>query len=227
MRHNFSMIQCLFNAGEYSEKEIQNLLRQAEKDESVVARMLPDAELDTRPVRTAVLQAARDGYPEEIGFYSDYMELFMDSLRDLIGMEAVVSCEAELAREPEPAYAVSQNINGDFNLTIGIIASEPMYLEIARRYSGEELTTVDDMAVDSVEEFLNVINGLFCIEQANQKTDAELDIPHSGKDIHPCGSHQLCLRIYTAVGSFQAVLAADEFLQTAWRPEGALAGILF
>ena len=133
MRHNFSMIQCLFNAGKYSEKEIQNLLRQAEKDESVVARMLPDAELDTRPVRTAVLQAARDGYPEEIGFYSDYMELFMDSLRDLIGMEAVVSCEAELAREPEPAYAVSQNINGDFNLTIGIIASEPMYLEIARR----------------------------------------------------------------------------------------------
>ena len=39
MRHNFSMIQCLFNAGEYSEKEIQNLLQQAEKDESVVARM--------------------------------------------------------------------------------------------------------------------------------------------------------------------------------------------
>lgn len=227
MKPNFSIVQSLFNTGTYSDAKIQHLLQTVEQDGSVAAWLLPDDAVDNRPVRTAVLRAAADAFPEAIGFYSDYMELFMDSLRDLAGMEAVVGGGPLPTREMEPSYAVSQCISGDFNLTIGLIANEAMYLELARRYSHEDLTEVDDLAVDSVEEFLNVVNGLFCIELANQKTEAELDIPHSGKNIHPCGNHQLCLRIYTAVGSFQAVLAADEFLETAGRTDGLLTEMLF
>lgn len=226
MINNFSIAQCLFNEDDYSDEQIRDLLQQAEQDESVLARMLPDEEMDTRPVRTAVMRAAGSEYAAEINTYSDYVELFTDSLRDLMHTESVVSNAAVSTDEPLPSYAVSQHISGDFNLTIGLIASEKVYLELAERYSQEEMPQVNDLAIDSVEEFLNVVNGLFCIELANQKLEAELDIPHSAMNIHPCGSRQLRLRLYTSIGPFQTILSADEFLETTKHTEGPLAGLL-
>ena len=226
MRNNFSIAQCLFNEADYSAGQIQELLQQAEKDESVLARMLPEDEMDTRPVRTAVKRAAGSEFAAEVDAYSDYMELFTDSLRDLAHTEAVVGNAAVFVDEVTPSYAVSQHISGDFNLTIGLIASEQVYLKLAERYSQEEMPDMDELAIDSVEEFLNVVNGLFCIELANQKLEADLDTPHSAMNIHPCGSRQLRLRIYTAMGPFQAILSTDEFLETTNHADGPLAGLM-
>lgn len=226
MKNNFSIAQCLFNENDYSDGQTQELLQQAEQDESVLARMLSDEEMDARPVRTAVMRAAGHEYAAEFNMYSDYMELFTDSLRDLVHTEAVVGNAAVSIDEPLPSYAVSQHISGDFNLSIGLIASEQVYLELAERYSQEEMPEVNELAIDSVEEFLNVVNGLFCIELANQKVEAELDTPHSAMNIHPCGSRQLRLRVYTSIGPFQAILSVDEFLETTKHTEGPLSGLL-
>ena len=226
MRNKFSIAQCLFNEDDYSDVQIKDLLQQAEQDESALARMLPDDEMDTCPVRTAVMRAAGSEFAAEVDAYSAYMELLTDSLRDLVHTESVVGNAQVLVDEAAPTYAVSQHISGDFNLTIGLVASKPVYLKLAERYSQEEMPEVNELAVDSVEEFLNVVNGLFCIELANQKVEAELDTPHSAMNIHPCGSRQLRLRVYTSIGSFQAILSADEFMESNKHTEGPLSGLL-
>ena len=95
----------------------------------------------------------------------------------------------------------------------GLIAIDDVFLELAKRYSQEELPEIDELAVDSVEEFLNVVNGLFTIHLAKEKLTAELGLPKSGENVQPTGRDQLRLKVITAFGSFEAVLSADEFIE--------------
>lgn len=59
-------------------------------------------------------------------------------------------------------WIASQQIIGDTNLTVDLIMDEQTVLAAANRFSGETLTHVDEMALDSIGEFLNVHNGVFC-----------------------------------------------------------------
>ena len=71
---------------------------------------------------------------------------------------------------------------------------------------------IEEVEVDSVEEFLNVVNGLFTIQLAKEKITAELGLPASGVNVQPAGKNQLRLRAITAFGSFEVVLSVEEFV---------------
>ena len=156
--------------------------------------------------------AAGDAYEAELELYITYMELFIDAMREILGLETIIDVTQVIDDEAEPFYGVSQNISGDVDITVGIIATEAVYLKLAACYSEEEFAEVDELAVDSLEELLNVINGLFCIELANDKIEAELGIPRTMRNVTPKGTHQLQLKVYNRLGSFKVILAADEFL---------------
>ncbi|MBE6072958.1 MAG: chemotaxis protein CheX [Selenomonas ruminantium] len=214
MASKYNIAQCLLNEEKHSPEEIQALLKQGEENEGAMVRLLPKVEaVDTRPVRTALLRAAGNGYaPDELAIYTTYVEIFIEKLCELVHTEAVIAQEPCQETEPSPAYAASVRIDGDFDFVGGVIASEPVFLELARRYSEDDsLTEVDDMAIDVCAEFLNVVQGLFAVTMARQDLEGELQLPRWGKDIVPQGSHQLRLRVYTSVGAFQIVLAVDEF----------------
>lgn len=213
MTSNFSIVQCIFNRGRYTPEEMRTILVNAELDESSAARLLADEAMDISPVRTAVLKAMGDAYDDihDCRYYVNYMELFMASLKNLLHTEAVVEsvpCDME---EAEPCYATSQRLNGDISIAAGMIASETVYLKLAERYSEEELPEMDEMARDSIEEFINVLNGMFSVELGEKKIDTDLELPRFGENVTPHGSHQLRLRVHSSVGSFQVVMATDEF----------------
>ena len=67
-------------------------------------------------------------------------------------------------------------------------------------------------AVDALEEFLDVVNGLYIVELANRKIEPDLDFPLANEDVIPRDSHQLLLRVYTEAGDFILVLSTDAFL---------------
>ena len=78
-----------------------------------------------------------------------------------------------------------------------------------------QTVSVEDLkgdAVDALEEFLNVVNGLYIVELANRKIEPNLDFPLANEDVIPRGSHQLLLRVYTEAGDFILVLSTDAFL---------------
>ncbi|SFL51871.1 chemotaxis protein CheX [Pelosinus propionicus] len=64
--------------------------------------------------------------------------------------------------EHSSQWVASQRIIGDLNITIDLIMDEQTVLKAASRFSGEELTIIDEMALDSIGEFLNVHNGVYC-----------------------------------------------------------------
>ena len=212
MKSKFSVVQCLFNEKHYNWEEIQSLLQQGEADEGVIMHRLPEVtQVDARPIRTAVKLAAADGYDDELNIYTKYVELFIEKMEELVHTLSVVSQEPVVTEEASPAYAVSIRVSGDIDFVGGVIAAEPVFLEMVRRYSGEEIDQVDELALDCCEEFLNVVLGLFSIEMARRDLDVDLYPPRWKQDIVPQGSRQLRLRVYTAFGSFQIVLAVDEF----------------
>ncbi len=210
----FNVAQCLMNDGGFSTDEMQDILAEAEEDESVLVHYLSDeVEIDPRPVKTAVFRAAAGISPDRLEVYAEYMELLLDSLQSMAGTQAVISPVSITDMACEPNHGSSQALQCALGFVPGLIAVDDVFLELAKRYSQEELPEIDELAVDSVEEFLNVVNGLFTIHLAKEKLTAELGLPKSGENVQPTGRDQLRLKVITAFGSFEAVLSADEFIE--------------
>ena len=169
----------------------------------------------TDPVKVAVSLAGGDELAYENDLYGSYMKLFMDSLVDFMHTPVIIEPSRFSLSEnyfSGTVYEVSQRIMGDITMVGGLVAKEPTFIRLAARYSQEDLTEADDLAIDSMEEFFNVINGLFCIQLAERNRETELGLPRWNKNIMPHGSQQLILNIHVDFGSFVVVLASDEFM---------------
>ncbi len=169
--------------------------------------------LEGSPVKEAVRRLAEDNeeLAAEVEHYADFTELFMRSLMRFMDTPAVVSFDAPEGEGLYASHTVSQRLSGAVSFVSGIYADDKVFIEMAKRYSGEPIEDADEMAEDSVSEFLNVVNGLFVVDLGKRDFDLDLEAPRVGKNKHPMGSHQLRLSIDTGFGSFALVLAADEF----------------
>lgn len=167
---------------------------------------------NVRPVYAAVKAAAGGELEEELAYYSEYAELFLLSLIRFLDMPAVLDGGAVPFMAEAPNHIVSQRMSGDVSMVGGILAGDDVFLELARRYSHEELEGVDLLAIDCVGEFLNVMTGLFAVELGKRELDVDLEMPHWEKNLQPEAAKLLQLSLLTPVGTFQLILSADEFL---------------
>ncbi len=227
-----SFLQAVRQKGILTEEQIDQLSREQERPCMLFAQyLLNTGMLDYRelavyfrdreqmqesPVHRAVGMLCGQQLAEEAPFYSSFMEIFMDSLMDFLHAPAVIS--VELVPEAEFAdglsiHAASQRMNGDMSIVTGILAENAKFLELACRYSEEALSEIDEMAIDSIQEFLNVINGIYSIQLAEQKVQVELEVPRWGTVVVPHGHRQLVMRVCTDFGRIYVVLAADEFIE--------------
>lgn len=151
---------------------------------------------------------------EEYPLYKEFAELFISSLARFMDTPAVVNiCDMEPGMtECDQTYIASQSLIGDINLVTGVYASREVFLEMARSYSHEDIPEVNEMATDSVTEFLNVLNGIYLVELSKREVDADLDTPRFAENQEPLGNRQLLVRLETGLGGFILVMAADEFI---------------
>lgn len=146
--------------------------------------------------------------------YAEFTEIFMRSFMRFMGTTAVVNfCEPEY-EGMFASHIVSQRLSGAVSFVSGIYASDKVLVEMAQRYSLEKIDDADEMAEDSIAEFLNVVNGIFVVDLGKRDLDLDLETPRIGKNKHPMGSRQLQLWIDASFGSFELVMAADEFTLT-------------
>ena len=167
------------------------------------------------PIKDAVRRLAEENedLAAEAETYAEFTELFMRSLMHFMDTSAVInSCEPE-HESMYASHTVSQRLTGMVSLVSGIYASDKVFADMAQRYSRERIDEADEMAEDSVAEFLNVVNGLFVVDLGKRDFDLDLEIPRIGKNTHPMGSHQLRLCVDTGFGSFALVLAVDELMR--------------
>ncbi len=169
--------------------------------------------LDGSPIKAAVRRILEDNdeLMAEEDAYADFTELFMRSFMRFMDTPAIINyCEPEY-EGMFASHIVSQRLSGVVSFVSGIYANDKVFVEMARRYSREDIVDADEMAEDSIAEFLNVVNGLFVVDLGKRDLDLDLEAPNIGVNKRPMGSRQLQLCVDSGFGSFALVMAADEF----------------
>ena len=177
-------------------------------------KLITEWRLSAGPLQEAVARAAGQEVEKELGDYSDYVGVFVHTFTRFMGGQTVIEPDQQAAvpKAAERTHMVSQRLSGDRAFVVGIVAQDDAFLELARQYSREELPWLNPLAEDSMEEFLNVVNGLYAVELAKRDLEIDLELPHTVKNTLPMGNLQLSMRLSSAFGDFLLVLSSDEFL---------------
>jgi len=103
-----------------------------------------------------------------------YIALFMRNIIRFID-SAVYTKKIMKIEEFKTKCVVSQRIKNSINFMTYINAEQDVFLKIASRYAEEELTIIDEMAKDSVGEFLNLNNGLYLVGMSNKGIELDME----------------------------------------------------
>lgn len=150
---------------EQLERVLEEYKRESNLDQESDLAILKDG------IRTQLNLSQED---EEVELYYDYILLFLRAIVRFLDSSPLVI--ATVHEQKQDQWFAAQSMTGDVILHSSFTADDKVLLELARRYSGEEIHEMDELALDSIGEFLNVTNGLFCINLSN----AELEL-----DLHP------------------------------------------
>ena len=107
-------------------------------------------------------------FDSDVEFFTEYTSLVFKNIIRFIGDDFI-----PLAPEATTSYKAEkisyQMINGKGEVFTAIEGPEAAMIEFAKRYSHEELGSFDELARESVAEFLNLHNGLFTVNMSNNK----------------------------------------------------------
>jgi len=103
-----------------------------------------------------------------------YIALFMKNIIRFIDSEVYTS-KIMKVEEHKTKCAVTQKIKNSINFQTYINAKPDVFALIASRYAEEELTIVDELAKDSVGEFLNLNNGLYLVGMSNRGIELDME----------------------------------------------------
>lgn len=192
--------QALLDAGRLDYEELEKLLSDFKR-------------AGEHPLSEAIKRTANGRVAEDLPLYTEYVGVAMLAFKRFMKIACVVVPQADFA-ENAPRRLVSQAITGGVSLVAGLEAPDAVFLALARRYSHEDFSELDDLAVDSLAEFLNVLDGFFAVRLGERDLELDLEIPRTAHALNAkaCPSKFLRLHLESPVGAFGLLLATDEFL---------------
>ena len=192
--------QALLDAGRLDYEELEKLLSDFKR-------------AGEHPLSEAIKRTANGRVAEDLPLYTEYVGVAMLAFKRFMKIACVVVPQADFA-ENAPRRLVSQAITGGVSLVAGLEAPDAVFLALARRYSHEDFSDLDDLAVDSLAEFLNVLDGFFAVRLGERDLELDLEIPRTAHALNAkaCPSKFLRLHLESPVGAFGLLLATDEFL---------------
>lgn len=140
-------------------------------------------------------------------FYYDYVTLLLKNIIRFLNERPVLSRPEPVLRKPTDGWLISQQAIGLYTISTGLILSDSVLVDLASRFSQESIDHVNELAKDSICEFLNLNNGLFLINLSDKGFEFDLkpqsiaqtyDTPAAGYRIPidlSCGRIELVLFI--------------------------------
>ena len=136
----------------------------------------------------------------------EYTGLFLRSIVRFLNDTPFIDA-LPMKQEEEEKWYISQAIFGDLSLSAGILASEDVLKAVASRFYGEELTEINELVLDSVKEFLNVQNGVFCGVLSEQDLKSDLRPPTAEQGEPHFSGKERRIPLNTSFGSFELILS--------------------
>lgn len=157
--------QALVDDGILTNTELENLIENYQK-ENEITQLEQAAEqkenLDTL-VRNLFLITVSD-IPD---YMIQYLNLLFNNLVRFIG-EDFTPLTPTLCTEYLTNHCSSQIIDGDYSMTTYFDLTEDTAIAFASRYVGDSFTDYDEYVQASIEDFLNLHNGLFNVNISNE-----------------------------------------------------------
>lgn len=200
--------------------------------------MLGQALVDRRHLTMEQLQSALDSYKKESGMskrqfnivgkddeeeiervfrdlgesmlsktYSDYVTLLTRNIIRFIDDNPAIGI-GKLNEDMKAEWYARQKIYGIINLQTGIACKTDVFIKIAGKFAGEEILEPDELARDSVGEFLNLHNGIFLVNMSNNGIELEMR-PQEVKEDYTIKSldRTYIISCHMAWGQFDVILS--------------------
>lgn len=153
----------------------------------VIAEAVADYEFDYQLSFTSVLVSDKDKAEEMVQHYyhfpetdvanpaKEYTSLLIKNLIRFIGSDFRLSGKIEKLPYLPDMQIISQNFTGDLNIQTALIGYQDFLIQFASRYAGEGFQNEDEYVDASLQDFLNLHNGIFSVNISNEY-NIELDL---------------------------------------------------
>ncbi len=111
-----------------------------------------------------------------------YLELLFNNFIRFIG-EDFTPLDGNVINEFAPERCVRQKVLGSYSICAYLDMDEDTAVEFASRYVGDTFEEFDEYVQASLEDFLNLHNGVFIVNVSNESNEElELDVPETIKE---------------------------------------------
>ena len=166
------LAQSLIEQGVLSHEEIELLLYDYQSETELYDLDMMDEHKDK--LKKLVKNFCNFGEVRHADKAISYLQLLFNNLIRFIG-DDFTPMDLVPFQEYVTNFAASQSISGEYKLCSAIDMDESTAISFASRYAGDTFTEFDEYVVASLEDFLNLHNGLYVVNISN--TDSiELDL---------------------------------------------------
>jgi len=127
---------------------------------------------DVDVVMTAFLAFEKTGLSD---FYIDFVTLFVKNIIRFIDRNVYID-RVERVESILEKHLFQQDIVGKEHIFTAYTGDEAAILDIASKHAEETFVEVDDYAIDSACEFINLTNGLFVVNESDKGNELSLTI---------------------------------------------------
>lgn len=147
--------------------------------------------------------------PKKDLFY-DYAALILRNILRFLGEEARLGACIPARGFTCPILA-AQDIEGETNFYTALAMDENVYLDVAVKYSGMQLTT-SELADASLSEFLNLVNGLFIVNMSNRGVELKIQPPRITRDAKIAAAQANVIPYYLNKGPLYVIISLEQLL---------------
>lgn len=116
-------------------------------------------------------------------YQAEYLQLLLNNLIRFVGSDFTLLRPLVLSAPYTTCRYATQRITGSYPVSVVLDMSEDAAIAFASRYAAEKFLTFDEYVQASLEDFINLHNGLFNVNISNSYSDElGLEPPISGAD---------------------------------------------
>lgn len=202
--------QALVDKGYLTNEQFANALAKYKENNLIEERDFTDDQ--NRKIDTIIRNFyIFNTFDSDVEFFTEYTSLVFKNIIRFIGDDFI-----PLAPEATTSYKAEkiscQMVNGKGEVFTAIEGPENAMIEFAKRYSHEEIDSFDELARESVAEFLNLHNGLFTVNMSNNKQielQLEPQISKEGVELSTKGS-MFTMPICFPFGTVSVIISSDK-----------------
>ncbi len=157
--------QRLVENGALTNTQLDNLIISYQQENQL--SQLENATLQKENLHTLIRNLFLITYSDIPEYLIKYLSLLFNNLIRFIG-EDFMPLNPILCQEYVTNHCYGQIINGEYSLTSYLDIEEDSAIAFASRYVKEDFTTFNEYVRASIEDFLNIHNGLFNVNISNE-----------------------------------------------------------